>query len=191
MANTRNLQANTDLNFILRGTNSIQIGIYFLVAAYLFQSIFSGFLSDSSLIGMMSIEIIESMLIAITVLFFAFAYFALYFSNRRVCRKHKTLFWNSITKVVFFVTTVLSIVTIIALSYLNSQGLFLDITPVFLILYGSYLLLFNFRKKQQLYYLGSLSILLAILCFLIPTYWYSSIFILGVGHIIYGIVVKK
>ena len=62
MAKSKNLQPNTNVNFILKGVNSIQIGIYFLLFAYFTKSLVDGFLSDSSMLGMMSIEIIESII---------------------------------------------------------------------------------------------------------------------------------
>jgi hypothetical protein len=36
--------------------------------------------------------------------------------------------------------------------------------------------------------LGSLSLMLGVLCIVIPEYWYSALTILGIAHITYGIV---
>ena len=87
MPKNKNLQPNSEVNFILKGVNSIQIGIYFLLFAYLTKQILSGFISDSSMLGMMSIEIVEVMLISLGIFFVIFSYFALFFSSRRTCRK--------------------------------------------------------------------------------------------------------
>ena len=65
------------------------------------------------------------------------------------------------------------------------------ITPVFLVLYALTLLFLRVKKSKNLFVLAGVSVLLAVICFLIPNYWYSSIFILGIAHITYGIVVKN
>ena len=50
-------------------------------------------------------------------------------------------------------------------------------------------------KKQQLQLwnqksISGICILFSIICFMIPSYWYSALVILGVAHITYGVVVK-
>lgn len=191
MAKNRNLQPNSEVNFVLKGVNSIQIGIYFLLFAYFTKNLLDGFLSDSSMLGMMSIEIIESMLVFFGILVVFFSYFALFFSSRRAARKNKIKFWSGATKATFWVTFLLATLVLIALSLLNDMGLFSELTAIFFLLYGTYLLLFNFRKKKQLQLFGALCLGLAVLTFVIPTYWYNAVLILGVGHVVYGLMVKR
>ena len=191
MSKKRNLQPNSELNFVLKGFNSIQIGIYFLIFGYVTKAFFEGFLSDSSLLGMMSIEIIEMIVSILAVLFAVFSYFALFFSSRRSSRKKEIQLWNPVTKATFSVTFLLSAIVLFALSYLYQQGFFLDITAVFLLLYGVYLLLYNFRKKTEMYLIGIICLSLAVVCFVIPTYWYSSLLIVGISHVVYGIAVRN
>jgi hypothetical protein len=37
---------------------------------------------------------------------------------------------------------------------------------------------------------AGIALLLAIMCFIIPSYWYSSILMIGVAHFVYGVAVK-
>ncbi len=39
--------------------------------------------------------------------------------------------------------------------------------------------------------IGGICLLLGIICFLIPNYWFASMSILGIAHITNGIVVKN
>lgn len=191
MAKNKNLQPNSDINFILKGVNSIQIGIYFLLFAYLIKNLLEGFLSDSSLLAMMSIEIIEFQITGLGFVFVIFSYFALFFSSRRTCRKNNQKFWSKPTKATFWITFVLTIVVAFALSYFNSTGFSIQLVSIFFLLYGIYLIFFNFRKKKQLRLFGIICLALAVLTFLIPTYWYNALLIIGVSHIVYGLIVKR
>ena len=58
MATDKNLTVNTTQNFILKGFNSIQIGLYILLASYVINDSILGFIADSNPLGMLSIEII-------------------------------------------------------------------------------------------------------------------------------------
>ena len=60
MGKSKNLQANNSQNFILKGLNSIQVGLYFLLSVYILKSLLEAFLSDESFLAMMSIQIIEN-----------------------------------------------------------------------------------------------------------------------------------
>lgn len=188
---SNNSPINYRSNFILRGVNSIQIGIYLLIFAYVTKTILEGFISDSSPLLLLSIELVEYQILSLGILFVLFSYFALFYSSRRICRKESLVFWNASTKATFWVSFFLSIVVISVLYYLNTQGFYLQLTAIFLLLYGIYLLLYNFRKKRSLYIMGGLFLMLALLTFIIPTYWYNALLIAGVGHIVYGLMVKK
>ena len=71
-----------------------------------------------------------------------------------------------------------------------SAGLIDYLTPIFLFLYAVLLFLFKDKERKNLLILSGLSLLLAVMCMLIPTYWYSSLSILGIAHIAYGVVIK-
>lgn len=185
-----NKHDNFQVNFSLKGIASIQVGIYFMIAAYLIKNILDGFIVDDSSMGMLSAEIIEVLLIAITIFTFIFSSFALYFKGRRASKIFQNQLWNAKTKMAFLIF-ILSFLGMLSVSILLMRQGFIDyITPVFLILYAVLLLIFKNKERKNLLIISSICLLLAIVCFLIPTYWYSSLFILGVAHITYGVVIK-
>lgn len=181
---------NFQLNFSLEGYSSIQIGLYFLITAFAIKNILAGFLIDDHLLGMMSPEIIEVLISIIIILMFLFSSLALFFRGRRKARKLQHKLWNAKTKKNFWKYLVNFFLMFLLLVFLKNQGLIHYITPTFLILYGLLLLLLKTENSKNLFILSGICVLLAIICIVIPTYWYSSIYILGVAHITYGVVLK-
>ena len=59
MSKKKDLHDNFSLNFVLRSFNSVQIGLYLLLGAYLLKSSLQNFIADENPMGMLSIEIIE------------------------------------------------------------------------------------------------------------------------------------
>ena len=98
MASSKNLTTNTAQNFILRGFNSIQIGLYMLLGVYVINAAILGFIADSNPLGMLSIEIIESICMFMVVLVGFFSMFAVFFSSRRAARKSGLAVWNAASK---------------------------------------------------------------------------------------------
>jgi magnesium-transporting ATPase (P-type) len=185
-----NKHDNFQVNFSLKGIASIQIGIYFMVAAYLIKNILDGFLVDDNTMGMLSAEIIEVLLISITIFTFIFSSFALYFKGRRASNIFQNKLWNAKTKTAFWIY-VFSFLVMLAVSIVLMRMGYIDyITPVFLILYAILLLIFKNKERKNLLVISSICLLLAVVCFLIPTYWHSSLFILGIAHVTYGVAVK-
>jgi magnesium-transporting ATPase (P-type) len=182
---------NFQLNFSLKGYSSIQIGLYFLLAAFSIKKTLKGFLIDDNPMGMLSSEIIEILILAIIFLTIVLSALALFFKGRRKARKQEYKLWNSKTKNNFwrFLTSFVIIFSI--LIYLTTQDFADYITPTFLFLYGISLLFLKIKKSKNLFVLSGISILLTMICILIPNYWYSSIYILGIAHITYGLVVKN
>ena len=177
-------------NFSLKGFTSILIGLYFFIAGSLIHKIIEGFLIDDNPMGMLSPQIVEIAILAILFFVFLFSTLALFFGGRRTAKKFDYKLWNTETKIafrnyIFKVIVIFSIlITLMNLGFINY------LTPVFLTLYGILLFLFKNKQRKNLLILSSLSILLAVVCFLIPSYWYSSISILGIAHITYGVVVS-
>ena len=186
-----NKHDNFEVNFSLKGNASIQIGIYFLLAAYLIKLILDGFLVDDNPLGMFSPELIEYTILSIVFLTFLFSALALYFKGKRAAKKFHYTLWNSKTKKNFWLFILFFIVLFIVLYVLNSLGYINFITPTFLLLYGLFIFLNKLKKRKDLLILSAVCILLGILCIAIPSYWYSALFILGVAHIAYGVVVRK
>jgi hypothetical protein len=182
---------NFEINFSLKGNASIQIGVYFLLAAYVIKTVLDGFLVDDNPFGMMSAEIIEFIIISITFFTFLFSALALYFKGRRQSNKFQYKLWNAKTKknfwffILSFIGILFLLITLMNLGYIDF------IVPSFLLLYGLLTFLNKNKKRKSLLILSGICLLLAFLCILIPSYWYSSIFILGIAHITYGFVVRN
>ena len=178
-------------NFALKGFTSIQIGLYFLLASYLIKIILEGFLIDDNPMGMMSAEILEYLIGSICVFLFVFSSFALFFSAKRRAKKQEIPLWNSSSKSIFWKYLASFLVLFIVLIFLMNQGFIYVITPIFFIFYGFILLLINPKSNQNMRIIGGICLLLGIICFLIPNYWFASMSILGIAHITNGIVVKN
>lgn len=178
------------VNFSLKGSASMQIGIYFLLAAYVLQTIFTGFLKDDSPFGLMSVELIEIFSLTVLILTFVLSGLALYFKGRRDAKRFNVKLWNAKTKKIFwsifisFLGILTLFIVMMKLGYINF------IAPVFLLFYGLLLFFVKNKLRKNIVMISYASFLLAILSFFIPNYWYSSLFILGLAHITYGIVVK-
>ena len=179
-----------EINFSLKGFTSILIGAYFFIAGYLIKTILENFLIDNNAMGMFSPEIIEVVVIAIVFFHFLFSTLALFFGGRRTAKRFDYKLWNTETIIAFRNYIFKVIVIFSVLIILMNLGFINYLTPVFLTLYGILLFLFKNKQRKNLLILSSLSILLAVVCFLIPSYWYSSISILGIAHITYGVVVS-
>ena len=102
MATDKNLTENTTQNFILKGFNSIQIGLYILLASYVVNASILGFIADSNPLGMLSIEIIETVCLFMIVPVGFFSMLAVFFSSRRASRKAGDMVWNAASKKQFF-----------------------------------------------------------------------------------------
>ena len=182
---------NIKINFSLKGFTSILIGAYIFIAGYVMESLLKGFLTEDNPLTNLSPEILEILIIAITFMVFLFSSFTLFFSGKRNAKKLQYQLWNSNTKTAFKKYMLAFIIIFTSLILLMNLGLIDYLTPTFLLLYGILLFLFKNKERKNLMILSGLSVLLAVMCFLIPTYWASSISILGIAHVAYGVVVKE
>jgi len=87
MASSKNLTTNNTQNFILKGFNSIQIGLYMLLGVYVINASILGFIADSNPLGMLSIEIIESICMFMVVLVGFFSMFAIFSRVEKLLEK--------------------------------------------------------------------------------------------------------
>ncbi|MBL4605704.1 MAG: hypothetical protein JKY02_08620 [Flavobacteriaceae bacterium] len=191
MSKNKNLHDNFSLNFILRSFNSVQIGLYFLLGAYLLKSSLQNFIADEDPMGMMSIEIIEILQVAIIILVVLFSSLALLFSGKRQARKFQYRLWNKKTKQYFWIYFIAIIVGILLLNFIVSSGNITFLAPIFLVYYALFLSVLNSTREKTLYLISGISILLAFLVYIIPTYWYSALLILGASHIVYGLINRR
>ncbi|WP_026775288.1 hypothetical protein [Polaribacter sp. Hel_I_88] len=180
----------SQLNFSLIGFTSIQIGIYILLAAYAIETLLLNFMETDTL-GLSSEINLVIAIASITFFTVLFSFFAMFFKGKRNAKKQQLQLWNQKSISTFWIIFV-SFLAIYGILYLfYTQNLEDFITPTFLIFYG--LLLFAFHKKERknLLIISGICILFSIICFMIPSYWYSALVILGVAHITYGVVVKE
>lgn len=179
----------SQLNFSLAGFTSIQIGIYILLAAFAIETLLLDFL-DADTLGLSSET---NLVIAIaTITFFAllFSFFALFFRGKRNAKEEQLQLWNQKSVATFWIILI-AFLSIYGLLFLVYNQNFEDyITPTFLIFYGLLLFVFHQKERKNLLIISGICLFLAIICFMIPTYWYSSLVILGLAHITYGVVVK-
>ena len=181
---------NNLVNFSLKGFTSILIGAYIFIAGYAINTILNGFLIDDNPMGMLSVEIIEILIISIILFVFIFSSLALFFKGKRLAKKNNYKLWNTETKNSFRTYIIGIVIIIISLFVLNNLGLIDYLTPISLILYGILLFILKNKERKNILILSCLTIFLAIICILIPSYWYSSLSILGIAHIAYGVAVK-
>lgn len=166
-------------NFSLKGFTSILIGLYFFIAGSLIHKIIEGFLIDDNPMGMLSPQIVEIAILAILFFVFLFSTLALFFGSRRTAKKFDYKLWNTETKIAFRNYIFKVIVIFSVLITLMNLGFINYLTPVFLTLYGGLLALSMNKQRKNLLVLSGLSIFLAIICLLIPSYWYASLSIIG------------
>lgn len=179
----------TEVNFKLKGFTSVLIGVYIILAAQILNSMLSGFLVDDNPMGMLSVQLLEGFIFGTVVLFFILATLALYVKGRRLAKKNRMGLWNIKTKriAIFYI---LSFTTVFVASFLCvSLGKIDLITPLFLIIYGIILVVMR-ESSKSLLIITLVSVLLGMVTFIIPSYWFSALFILGMAHVTYGIAVK-
>jgi magnesium-transporting ATPase (P-type) len=177
-------------NFSLQGYSSILIGIYFLCATFLIKKLIMGFLVDGNPLGALSPQIIEILILTIIFITFIFSSLTLFFNGKSKSKKLDYKLWNAKTKTILWKYLLSFIVIFLVLSYLIFFNYSDYLAPFFLLLYAVTLLFLKLKNSKNLFILAGVSLFLAIICFLIPNYWYSSLLILGIAHITYGLVVK-
>ena len=191
MSSNQHLNPNNSRNFTLFGHNSILIGTYLLLFVYALRSMLDGFLLETSMLGMMSIEIIELTGLSFTILFAILSGTAVFFSCRRNCRKNHIKVWNTPTKRQALLYLTCTMIFIVAMLLSSSLGLSHFLSPIFLSAIGIILLVLNKTRTQAPRLMTVLALALAMLTIFIPMYWYSALLILGIAFVVYGMTVKK
>ena len=191
MAKNKNLIDNHSFNFRLKGTASVLVGIYMLLGATLIKSVLTGFITDDSPLGFLSIENIEIFIGVIIVLVFFFSLLAVFFGSRRTARKLGHNVWNKPSKKSFWLLLSLFFLVYLIGQLLLENGYFNYIVPAFLMCYGFLLSALNYNKHSSLYVLTIVSILLGLLSLFFPSYWEYALMGLGVAHLVFGVSVKN
>ncbi len=190
MDDTTKIQNTTSPNFVLKGFTSIQVALYFLASAYLIKKTIGNFLIDDTFMMFMSVQLIEFFIVGILFLLFLFSSLAIFYSNRRKARKLEQKIWNPASKKRFWIYLTHIIISVSILILLYSNGLYNYVGPIGLILYAFLLTALSASNKTFLLF-AFVVVLLAVMTFIIPSYWYSSMLLIGVGHFAHGVVVKN
>ncbi len=191
MAKNRNLIKNSNQNFKLFGRPSIFIGIYILIGAFLIQETISGFTTDGSPFGFLTVNFLEGFIFIITLLVFLFSLLALFFGNRKHQRKIGNKIWNRNSKKSMWLFIFLIALFYFVLFYLLRMGEEQLLIPAFLIGYGFFLMALNFSKSKSLYYLSMFSVLAGIISLYTNGINFYLLMSLGVAHVIFGFFNKK
>lgn len=181
---------NSSSNFVLKGFTSILIGIYIVIGAYLLNQILIAFLIDENPMGFMSPQIIEILFFTVGSFVWLFSSLTFYFAGKRNTKKNHTVLWNPKTKKNTWKYIISAFLMFIILGFLTNVGLIDFITPTFLIVYSFLIFLLKDSKHKSSLALIVIALFLSLICFFIPSYWYSALTILGITHMAYGIVVK-
>ena len=181
------MQDNFQINFSLKGITSILIGAYLFIAGYVIEAL----LNNATPLETLSPKTIENLIMLIAFTFVLLSTLTLFFIGKKNAEKLNTQLWNDKTKaavqkyIIVIVVAFITLIVLINIAFINY------LTPTFLIYYGILIFLFKNNERKNLLILSGVSLLLAVMCFLIPTYWYSSLSILGIAHVAYGVVVKN
>ncbi len=173
-------------NFGVSGFTSIQIGIYFLLAAYLIKSSLDGYLLESYSANPLSQEQIVLYIQVLIASTFVFSALTLYVKGVSSARKNRTKLWNERNRKSALLFCLFFIGLLSVLYVLHTNDLTTYIAPTFLIGFAIHSILQR-RVPKEVLLIPGLCILLAFVCILIPNYWYASLLILGVAYVTKGI----
>lgn len=191
MGKNRNLINNLFYNFKLNGRPSIFIGLYIILGSLLIKSTITGFHTDASPFGFLTVNFFEGFIFIITLLVLLFSLLAIFYGSRRYARRIGNKVWNANSKKSLWFLLGLIIVIYLILFYLLRIGEEIYIIPSFLMSYGFLLILLNFSRSKEFYYLSMTSFALGLLPLRYPNYGFNSLFILGVAHLVFGFTSKK
>ena len=184
------LHDNFEVNFTLQGFTSMLIGGYFFALGYLYKYILESFLIDGHPLGFLSPEIIEIVFISLAITFVSLSSFSLFFSGLRTARSFQQRFWNSKTMRFSLKFIIALVFVFLLLTNLMKYGFIDLLMPAFLIIYAFFLFFTRNKERKNILFLSILSLLLGILCFIIPSYWNTTFTILAIAHVTYGVVVR-
>ena len=186
MAKNRNLIKNTSYNFKLRSRPSFFIGTYVILSTLLIKTTLTGFITDSSPFGFLTVNYLEGFIFIITFFGVFFSLLALFFGNRKYQRTIGNKVWNKNSKKMMWLLFILIIALYGVEFYLLRSGEEAFIIPTFIIGYGLLLLLLNFSKKISLYQFSIVSFLIGFIPLFVDNFGFNSLFILGVVHYVYA-----
>ncbi|RCS28201.1 hypothetical protein DUT90_02540 [Polaribacter sp. WD7] len=176
---------NGSVTFVAKGFASILIGIYFLLGAYFIKSTINNLVTTPHSPTVFS-DIYLIVLILFTVLLCCSL--TLFIFAKKLAKERQVLLYNISSKKTVTIYTIGIILLFLSSLMLFQYQYFEYVTPVFLLLYALWLLVMKNKLRKDFKMISILCFFLAIICFLIPSYWYSSLSLLGIAHITYGVI---
>ena len=167
---------------MLRNRPSFFIGTYIILASLLINTIISGFTTEASPFGFLTVNYLELFIFSITLLGTIFSLLALFFGNRKYLRKIGYKVWNKNSKKMMWL--LLSIITLIYIIefYLLRIGQEIFIIPTFIISYGIILLFLNHSKIVLLYLLSMVCFLIGFIPLFVDDFGFYTLIIFGIAH---------
>ena len=190
MAKNKNLIKNTLYNFKLRSRPSFFIGTYIILGSLLIKTVISGFTTDASPFGFLTVNYLESFIFICTLLVVIFSLLAFFFGNRKHERKIGNKIWNRNSKKMMWLLLCLLTILYLFEFYLLRIGQEAFIIPTFIIGYGLLLLALNFSKKTSLYQFSIACFLIGFIPLFIDGFGFYSLITLGISHYIYAYLTK-
>jgi hypothetical protein len=190
MAKNKNLIKNTLYNFKLRSRPSFFIGTYIILGSLLIKTVISGFTTDASPFGFLTVNYLESFIFICTLLVIIFSLLAFFFGNRKHERKIGNKIWNRNSKKMMWLLLCLLTILYLFEFYLLRIGQEAFIIPTFIIGYGLLLLALNFSKKTSLYQFSIACFLIGFIPLFIDGFGFYSLITLGISHYTYAYLTK-
>ncbi len=175
-------------NFSLNKTASIFIGSFLIIGTFIISSVIEGTLLKSNTSDVIFSSATKFYIATTTFLVFLFLVLSIFFIEKRKAKKMEYTLLNSSTKKRFLKYTICLFSLFLILIFLLQQDFVNILAPLFLASYAIILFVFKNKKDKKLLVISGICILLSIICFLIPSYWNSSIYIVGIAHITNGVV---
>jgi hypothetical protein len=184
-------QDSPHINFSFTGLTSIFLGSHFLIAAFIIKSIIDGAKLRGEGLNYNYSSLTETYIIIIVIVAFLLFPLSILFTEKRKAKKQGYNCLNPMTKRVLLRYTLTLTTLFVILFFVGKQALYNYIVPCFLIIYSVILFVFERKEHRNVLIISGVCILFSIICIIIPSYWYYSLFILGVSHLTYGISKQK
>ena len=177
-------------NFRLTGNTSIFIGIYIILGTLLLNSLITTLSTEDTWLSFLPKESIKFYVVGVIVFILLLSLLTLYLKAKENVNELGFILWNKTSKKSVWQIVVLLVFGFILSNKLLELGYDKLIIPVFLLCYGILISMLNYTKYQSLYRFAILCSTLGIIAYFIPSYWVVILIILGVNHIIHGIVYR-
>lgn len=180
-------QDSPHINFSFTGLTSIFLGSHLLIAAFIIKSIIDGAKLRGEGLNHNYSSLTETYVTIIIVIAFLLFPSSIVFTENRKAKKLGYQCLNPMTKRILIRYSLTLITLFVILFFVGQQELYNYLVPCFLLIYGVIIFVFERKEYKNVLIISGVCALLSVICLIIPSYWYYSLFILGVAHLTYGI----